>query len=62
MSSKKHGRTAPQKPYSGPWPEQHPSIPGRAERAVKTSGDHPADTHDEAHVTPVQKIPPQTPK
>ena len=62
MSSKKHGRTPTHKPYNGPWPEQHPSIPGRADRTAKTSGGHPAVTHAEAHVTPVHKIPQQTPK
>ena len=60
MPGKKHGRTSHHKPYSGPWPEQHPSIPGRA---VKTSqGKEKGNLSGHPNATPVHKIPPQTPK
>jgi hypothetical protein len=62
MSPKKGGKSSGQKPYKGPWPEEHRSIPGRAP-TTGTPGGH--DRSDKAHTppqTPVHKVPPQTPK
>lgn len=60
MSTKKSSGTTHHKPYSGPWPEQHPSIPGRATKtdAGKDKGGLPG--HPNA--AQIQKIPPQAPK
>jgi hypothetical protein len=60
MSSKKSGGTARRKPYSGPWPEQHPSIPGRVARTGEGKDKGSLPGHPNA--AQIQKIPPQAPK
>lgn len=60
MSSKKSGGTARHKPYSGPWPEQHPSIPGRTDKPVESQDKESLPGHPNA--AQIQKIPPQAPE
>ena len=59
MSGKKGGKTH-HKPYKGPWPENHPSIPGREAHPSAVHGR--GDLSHAPHQSPVQKVPPQAPK
>lgn len=61
MPHRKGAKPLHHKPYRGPWPEEHKSVPGRA---GLPSPPHP---HGEAHPVGAthgtfQKIPVQTPK
>ncbi len=60
MPGKRQGHSQHHKPYRGPWPELHSSIPGRK----GPEGPHEsAPPHEVIHqTTQVHKIPPQTPK
>jgi len=60
MSTKKSGGTARHKPYGGPWPEQHASIPGRATKPGEAKDKGGLPGHPNA--AQIQKIPPQAPK
>jgi hypothetical protein len=60
MPGKKQGKYPHHKHYTGPWPEQHPSIPGRSVKPGQTKEKDRLSGHPNA--TPVHKIPPQTPK
>lgn len=57
MSPKKGGH----KTYKGPWPENHPSIPGRNPKETGSGHARPDPSHTPPQ-TPVHKVPPQTPK
>lgn len=60
MPGKKQGKYPHHKPYNGPWPEQHPSIPGRAVKAGQ--GKEKGGLTGHPNATSIHKIPPQTPK
>lgn len=60
MSGKKSGSNPRHKPYGGPWPEQHASIPGRAVKTGEAKDKGSLPGHPNA--AQIQKIPPQAPK
>lgn len=58
-----HGKGAKphHKPYRGPWPEEHRSVPGRAGAPASQSGHGDSHPQGASHKT-FQKVPVQAPK